>query len=288
MLPALRSLLQLPRGQQFDAVNALREQLGAGEPEEWNTTFGPGSLFEAWTASVVAQGAYAANRPLLPTRGRVVEVGGGDGRLWTEVGFEGELTLFDPVEGAHEQVRRAVPALVSRVEPVGLDIPSCDLLVCSMTLHHVAGRTAAERARWGMQGPGKVEILRAMGRAADRIVLNEASIHCELDLAPGDPVLRDNMMDSYIRRCGHALLDQIEANPDSPFVARWRHIIHRWCLDQVAMAEVSRAERDVYELDVPRWLECFEQAGLRVLSRKCTDDYGLFWQYVLTRDDGSR
>jgi len=281
MLEPIRALLDLPRGLQFDAANRLRDELGDGAPEEWNTTFGEGSLFEAWTQTVVAQGAYAANRPLLPRHGHVVEVGGGDGRLWTEVGFEGQLTLFDPVPGAHEQVRRAVPGLVSRIEPVALDIPRCEVLVCSMTLHHVAGRDARERSRWGLDGPGKIEILRAMGQAADRILLNEATIHCELDLAPGDPVLRDNMLDSYVRRCGRSLLDQIEANPNSPFVPRWRHILHRWCLDQIAMADVPRTERDVYELDVARWMECFEAAGLLVESRRPTDDYGLFWQYVL-------
>ena len=281
MLDAVRAILALPRQLQPDAVERLRLRLGSGAPEQWNTRFGPGSLFEAWTQTTVARGVYEANRPLLPRSGRVVEVGGGDGRLWSSVGFEGELVLFDPVPEVHEVVASQVPRLVSRVEPVALDIPRCELVVCSMTLHHVAGRSEEERLRHGLSGPGKIEILRAMAQSADRVILNEANVHCELDLAPGDPVLRDNLLDSYVRRCGHALLDQIEADPDSPFVARWRHVLHRWCLDQVSLAEVPRQERDVYELDVARWEECFEAAGLRRVTRRFTDDYGLFVQYVL-------
>lgn len=281
MLDAVRAILALPRQRQPSAVQQLTQRLGAGEAEEWNTRFGEGSLFEAWTQTTVARGAYEANRALLPRHGHVVEVGGGDGRLWSSGGFEGELTLFDPVPEVHEVVRTRVPRLRSRVEPVGVDIPACDLLVCSMTLHHVAGRDEQERRRHGFSGPGKVEILRAMGQAAGRVILNEANVHCELDLAPGDPVLRDNLLDSYVRRCGHALLDQIEAEPDSPFVPRWRHILHRWCLDQLALAELPRADRDVYELDVRRWEECFDAAGLTRVSRRFTDDYGLFVQYVL-------
>jgi len=287
MIHRLRRLLALPRGRQLDAVQELCEELGAGAREDWNTQFGAGSLFEAWTASNMVLGVYEANRRMLPSSGRVVEIGGGDGRLWRDAGFTGEVVLFDPAPEAHERVGDYV-SLVSRVEPVGTDIPPCDLVISSLTLHHVAGRSSAERARWGLSGPGKVEILRAMAQAAPRIVLNDADVHCELDLAPGDPVLADNLIDSYVRRCAHCLLDQLEAEPDSPYAARWRHIIHRWCLDQVALYKAPRTERDVYELDVRRWEECFDAAGLRVESRRCTDDYGLFYQYVLAPVAGSR
>ena len=57
-------------------------------------------------------------------------------------------------------------------------------------------------------------------------------------------------------------------------------IIQRWCLAQVAMADVPVAERDVYELDVPRWLELLDQVGLEVESRGFSDASLLFHRYV--------
>ena len=154
--------------------------------------------------------------------------------------------------------------------------PELDVIVTSLTLHHVAGRDADERAKVGMSGPGKLEVLRGFREALSPeglFVLNEANVYCDVGLAPGDDVLVENMLDSYVRRCAYALLDEIDDE-------RVEAIVHLWCLEQVRLSRVPIAERDVYELDVPRWLTLLGGAGFQVRSRRCTDPYGLFWQYV--------
>jgi hypothetical protein len=44
--------------------------------------------------------------------------------------------------------------------------------------------------------------------------------------------------------------------------------------------DVPVADRDVYELDVPRWLALLDRAGFDVGERGFTDDWGLFYRYV--------
>lgn len=293
ILADLREIVAMPRGRQPEALDRLRRALPPAESEAWNTRFGPGSLFEAWTASSLMRGLYAANaatlRPLLDARPswRVIEVGGGDGRLWRLLRPEdhGELVLVDPSPEAHAQVAATLPAgvrLVSHVAGVqDVDLPDADVIVCSLTLHHVAGADAAERAAHGLDGPGKREILAGFARALEArsglAIVNEADVYCDIGLAPGDPILRERLIDSYVRRCAVALLDDLEASPDP----RLQAIIQRWCLDQIAVADLPLAERDVYELDVPRWLALFERAGLGVEHRGFTDDHGLFCRYLL-------
>lgn len=267
--------------------------------EAWNTAFGSGSLFEAWTRTGVASRVYAANvatiRPLLDERPNwvAVEVGAGNGALWSQLLRDddvGTLVAVDPVGEALDELEANLPAGVTldrregRVEE-HLDLPAADVVVCALTLHHVAGRSAAERAAHGMSGPGKHEVLTAFQAAATKragwVLVNEADIHCEVDLPAGDPVLRERLIDSYVRRCGRALLDDLaDKSVDPDLRARWRHILRHWCLDQVAMARVPVAERDVYELDVGRWRTVLTEAGLEVVTSRCTDDYGLFYQHV--------
>jgi len=284
-------------------IDACRELLaGLPQPEvreAWNTAFGPGSLFEAWTSTTLATGVYAANvallRELMDARPdwRVIEVGAGNGALWRRLlkpEDQGEIVAIDPVPGALDELARHVPEdvrvdkRVARVEALGA-LPPADAVVCSLTLHHVAGRDAAERAAHGLTGPGKVEVLRAFGDAArarqGRVILCEADIHCEVDLPSGSHILRERLFDSYVRRSARAILDDLDQRQaDADLQARWRHILRHWSLEQVAMAERPVAERDVYELDVGRWLEVLDRAGLQVSSYRPTDAFGLFWQYV--------
>ncbi|MCB9741410.1 MAG: class I SAM-dependent methyltransferase [Alphaproteobacteria bacterium] len=295
----VRALLTLPRPAQIPAARALADRLATRTPdEEWNSSFGPGSLFEAWTSCHLTTGLYAANaaalRPVLAHPGfRVVEVGGGDGRLWATAapeGARGELVLIDPSAECHDRVAAALPAGIRlRSQVVGVEdasLRSADAIVCSLTLHHLAGRDAAERARHGLTGPGKLEVLRrfrdALAHRRGLLLLNEADVYCDLQLAPGDPLLADHLADSYLRRCGRALLEEIEAREAAgdPLVPRLEAILHRWCLDQLRMADVPRAARDVYELDVFRWLELLEAAGFEVVERGFTDAHGLFHRYV--------
>ena len=183
----------------------------------------------------------------------------------------------------------AVEFLCARVEDV-LDEPvwhDLDVVVCSLTLHHLAGADAAERLAHGLLGPGKLEVLRTVhdALAADGLFLvNEADIHCDVQIPPG-PLLAERLLDSYVRRCAGSLLHDIatRADADDDLRARWASITRHWCLEQLAYADVPLAERDVYELDVTRWLALFARAGLQVHDHAFTDASNLFHRYVLGR-----
>lgn len=298
---AVLSWMSVPRTQQREALEGLLRDLPApASDEEWNTRFGPQSLYDAWSRTTVARGVYQANRallrPLLDQRPgwRAVEIGGGNGRLWRDLlrpDDQGELVLVDPTESAHESVAAVLPPgvkLVSVRAPVQEStLPQADAVVCSLTLHHVAGLDTEHRAAHGLAGPGKLEVLQAI-RAAIRprsglALLNEADVYCEIDLPPGDPILADRIMDSYVRRTGLSLVDDLRAAQvdDWGLHQRWRAILWRWCLGQLEVVDKPLAERDVYELTVPRWLELLARAELRVEHHGFTDPYGLFCQYVL-------
>ena len=301
---AVIALAAAPRGTQLERARELAETWPALVSEEaWNTRFDPGSVFEAWTSTEVVSGVYRANAEALDALQpgwRVIEVGGGDGRLWRHVQARrvlppGQLVVVDPLAEVHDQVRSALPAHVEVVHEVAMvqdvlaSLPEADAIVCSLTLHHVAGRSAAERARHGLAGPGKGEVLTAFREAlAPRrgmCLVNEADVYCDVGLAPGDPVLVEHMLDGYVRRCGLSLAHQIRRTPaptdTTGLRARWAAILHRWCLGQLAHADAPLAERDVYELDVARWRHVFDAAGFEVVHEGFTDEYRLFCRYHL-------
>jgi hypothetical protein len=64
----------------------------------------------------------------------------------------------------------------------------------------------------------------------------------------------------------------------------WEAVVRYWCIEQVAQASAPTALRDIYELDVARWLELLQRAGMTVLSHQYTDYWYLFHQYVYTAD----
>ena len=298
-IPAVHALLGLPRGEQLDALTRLQTELGPpASREAWNTSFGPDSLFDAWTRAPITRALYSANASLVSKTlaGRndwhVVEVGGGDGRLWKNLLAEdarGTLWVVDPHEEPHRQVRAVVPPSVSvsscQCFVQDADLPEADVLICSLTLHHVAGHDTVHRRSVGLTGPGKLEVLHAFRDAlAARngvLILNEADVHCDIGLAPGDPILADRLFDSYVRRCAASLLHAIEHEgaPDE-LRARWWTILRRWCLDQLGAADVPFERRDVYELDVPRWMALLDAAGFEVVDRGFTDRWSLFHRYV--------
>lgn len=296
----LVELLKLPRGKQSAYLKTALEALPEPEAkEEWNTRFGPGSLFEAWTASSVASAIYESNARVLRDHlkdrkdWRILEIGGGDGRLWSRVfddDSKGELHVIDPAPEVHEQMIRVTPEGVSLHSQVALaqdaSFLDVDLVVCSLTLHHVPGADQEECVEHGVSGPGKLFILKKMKESISArkglAVLNEADIYCDIGLAPSDEILIDRLLDSYVRRCGLCLLHDIEGSSGSADMKdRWRAITRHWCLEQVAMGHMSLEDRDVYELDVPRWLGLIKRAGFEVESHQFTDDYGLFHQYLL-------
>lgn len=293
----IRELLARPADQQVAAAFALLEALPGDPGEPWNSRFGPGSRFDAWNETSVARAARAALaaelRPWLDARPgwTAIEVGGGDGRLWRELlrpDDRGTLVVVDRLPEAVERVAAAVPAGVrveGRVGPVEeVALPAADAVVCALTLHHVAGADAADRARHGLSGPGKREVLEAFGRSlagrGGAGWLLEADIDCEIDLPTGDPALADHLFDSYVRRCARSICDDLERPGVDPDLARrWRDLVHHWFLGQVRQARVPLADRDVYELTVDRWLALLTRSGLRVEAHRFTDDLPLFHLY---------
>lgn len=299
---SLNALLALPRSEQPAAVEALCCALPAAEEEPWNTAFGPTSLYHAFTRCSVAQTLHAANRAVLRPRldarpgFRVIEVGGGNGALWEgllRTDDHGEIVVVDPHPDGADGVRRVAPPGV-RVRHIqapveDADLPDADGVVCSLVLHHIAGADRAQRAGVGLAGNGKLEALqhlRAAIAARDGwMVLNEADIYCDLGLAPGDALLIDRLLDSYVRRCAVAIVKDLRTrtDADAALKARWLQILRDWSLAQVHLAgNASYAARDVYELDVVSWLALLDRAGLAVESRRFTDRWMLFHQYVLT------
>lgn len=309
-IATLRALVTLPRAAQRSALDAFRATLhDPPTPEAWNTAFGPGSLYAAWAKTPWMQSLYRANRDavrsaLARAEARTggaswtaLEIGGGDGSLWAQTLTPDDVgTLYvvdphpDPAARVAEVVARVTPnvrvvPIVGRLEEVSL--PRADVAVASLVLHHIAGRDAAARAAVGLHGPGKFEALVALRGAlapqGGRLVVNEADVHCDIELAAGDPLLADRLIDSYVRRCAMLLVDAIERAPaDDDVRDRWWTILRRWCLDQVDQADVLIEDRDVYELDTPRWEALLHDAGWRVLRRQFTDEAGLFAQLVAT------
>jgi SAM-dependent methyltransferase len=297
----LEEVLSLPRAEQFEELRRLRASLPEPGGEDWNTEFGSGSLYEAWSQFSTMLDLYQANTHWIRRRlkeaeepWRIIEIGGGNGALWDHAlqdDDEGELVLVDPVPETHDVVASRLPPGVSLTRSVGLlqevtPLPDADLVVCSLTLHHVPGRDTVDLAAHGLTGTGKLEALQAMGDAlrprAGIGILNEADIYCDIELEPGSEVLANNLLDSYVRRNARALLREIEERDDAEddLKQRWLTIVCRWCLDQMDMVDKPLAERDVYELDVVHWLELLDQAGLEVMAHEFTDRVLLFHQYV--------
>lgn len=294
---AIDAMLRLPRGEQAEAATALSIEWDS-DNEEWNTAFGPDSLFDAWTRCTLLKNLYRSNADFIVSKLREgwtgIEIGGGNGALWQTLSQrgslpEGTLWVVDPAEEVHQQVRQVLPAQVRvralphPVQTILDRLPEADVVVCSLTLHHVAGVDATQRELFGLEGPGKLEVLQAIRRVLEpdgRLILNEADVHCEIDLKPGDPILLERMLDSYVRRCASALVRDIRQCDDAGLRDRWAAVVRRWCVDQLRLASVPLTQRDVYELDVPRWLEVLERAGFHVIHRGFTDDVQLFHQYI--------
>ena len=112
----LNDLVLLPRAQQYSALRQLRKNFTESHDEQWNTAFGPTSLYEAWTQLPLMQGLYQRNRAVIheTLQGRsdwhIVEIGGGNGALWQgllDTQQAGTLTLIDPHAEAHDAVAAA-------------------------------------------------------------------------------------------------------------------------------------------------------------------------------------
>ena len=294
----LDELTLLPRARQLEAVQELQKTFERSDYEQWNTAFGPESLYDAWTQLPFMQQLYECNRAVIQEtlQGRsgwhVVEIGGGNGVLWEglfNTQQAGTLTLVDPHTEAHTAVAQRLPSHVSFQSIVDtaeqVAIPDADVIVSSLTLHHVAGLDVAQRRAFGLDGDGKSEILRrclsALRRRQGVGILNEADCYNEIDLAPSDPVLVDRFIDAYVRRCARAIAHAMgDSEIDSTQRQAWTLILKHWCLDQTQNAFVSREQRDVYELDAAHWLGLFAEIGAEGVTHRYTDDWNLFQQYL--------
>jgi 2-polyprenyl-3-methyl-5-hydroxy-6-metoxy-1,4-benzoquinol methylase len=296
LVAALDALVALPRELQVDEVRRLYDKMPASPAEAWNVDFSAGSLYAAFAESEVAQGVYAAHRkalaPVVAIPGFViVDVGGGTGRMWEGLcpaGACGEVVVIDPHARGADGVRARVPGGVEvrhLQRPVqDVAAPEADAVVASLVLHHIAGRTQAERERHGLAGPGKIEVLQNFGesvrRRAGLVIVAEADVHCEVDLPPGDPVLRERLIDSYVRRFARSIAaDAVAASGDRSLQERLVAIVRGWSLGQIAVADAPIEQRDVYELAVEGWLASFAAAGLVAVERRFTDRWRLFHHY---------
>lgn len=288
----------LPRAYQFDALQELRRTYERSDYEQWNSAFGSESLYDAWAQLPFMQRLYESNRSIIRQalearpRWHVVEIGGGNGAVWEKMftgHLPGTLTLIDPHEEAHSAVAKRLPdhvtfrSIVDTAERA--EIPDADVIVSSLTLHHVAGVDAAQRRAFGLDGDGKSEVLQrclsAIRRRQGIGILNEADCYNEIDLAPDDPVLVDRFIDAYVRRCARAIADALDGSEgESAPRQAWDVILKHWCLDQTQLAFVSRAQRDVYELDAAHWLELLARVGAHDVTHRYTDEWNLFQQYV--------
>ncbi len=291
--PAIEEALLGPRAGHHRAVLDLARRIDFGQdPEEWNSAFGPDSSFHTWTETTLMGRLYELTRstlaPALARPGwRGLEVGGGNGAFWRDQELPpGELWVVDPWAEVGVRLQETVPAHVKLHFVEGLvqdvDLPQVDFVLASLVLHHIAGADEAERALHGLPGPGKLEVVRDLAQAAGPgglVVINEADIHCDLELPSDDPLLEDRLVDSYVRRCARALVRDIEEGRGDPH--RLAEIVKHWCLEEVALSSRPVTERDVYELDVARWLKIFDRAGLEVVRRGFATEWMLFHHYVL-------
>jgi len=297
----LGEIAELPSAQQLPTLRRLRRNYPICTDEEWNTAFNPDSLYTAWTSTHLMRDLYRHNRdvvrPILAKleEWHIVEVGGGNGALWRDFfrrHQRGRLTLIDPDPGAHQAVASALPESIefeSVIAPVEeARVPTADLVICSLTLHHLGGRDTAERQAHQLTGPGKCEVLRdfveAVRARRGLCILNEADVYAEIDLPPGNPALINNLIGSYIHRAAMALATEVESSERNPDLRRkLETILLHWLVDQPERAgSASLDKRDVYELDVPNWLELLARAGAHVHQCRCTDEWGLFHQYVFS------
>ena len=97
-------------------------------------------------------------------------------------------------------------SIKSRVEELDGPLPECDALICNLVLHHVPGRDLAECEEHGLtdRAGAKLEVLRAFRAALDgrngRLFFTDSDKFTEIALAPGDPVLAEQMVDAC-KRC---------------------------------------------------------------------------------------
>lgn len=114
-------------------------------------------------------------------------------------------------------------------------------------------------------------------------ILIEADTYHDLALPPGDPLLVERFMESYFRRgatiVAHALA---HAKADATLRQRWEALLRHWFLDQIEKAFVPLAERDVYELDAPRWRQLLRDVGAEVRLSDYVDEWHIMVQCLFT------
>ena len=297
---ALDQIVTLPYALQQEALKKFRKKFKLKVSEQWNTTFGKDSLYQAWTFIEPMIQLYNANREVIRDfiknlkEWTIVEIGGGNGTLWQNFfsgHSKGEFILIDPVKDSHDTVIKHFPDTVSFtsiIQPVEqVIIPHADVIVCSLMLHHIPGFNTDHNKCLGINSVGKSEIIKRFLqsiRCRNGIcIINESDIYTDIDLAPHDPVLIHRLIDSYIKRAGKSVAMKID-DPAVPITVRKKLelVMIHWLIDQVEIAGQSPlSKRDIYELDTIHWLELFQRVGANIINHGFTDKWHLFHQYII-------
>jgi hypothetical protein len=296
----LDQVLSLPIAWQREALKKIRKEINTTIDEQWNTDFGKNSLYQAWSEIDPMRGLYNTNRKIIrdfladKKKWIIIEIGGGNGALWKDFfqdNSEGTFILIDPVKNSHNAVSSELPGRItfrSIIEPVeNVSLPAADIIVCSLMLHHIPGFDMAHNKRFGINSPGKYDILcRFLQSIRIRngiCIINESDIYTDIDLPPDDPVLIHRLIDSYIKRAGKSVAKKID-DPDisGSVKKRLELILIHWLIDQVEIAGAAPVQaRDVYELDTIEWLKLLALSGAKIINHKFTDDWHLFHQYII-------
>jgi len=297
----LNKVIALPQRHQRDALRILGRSFSPNISEEWNTQFNQDSLYEAWSQILPMRNLYEVNRNIINKKLEeisdftIVEIGGGNGALWRNLlnkNSKGNFILIDPVEDSHNSVAQNIPdsvnftSIKSRIQDLE-NIPSADIIVCSLVLHHIPGADKAENLKYGIESQGKADIisrlLEGIRKKDGILILNESDVYTDIKMPAKSHFLFHRLIDSYVRRCAKSISFMMEFEEISDdLYKKLEHIIIKWCINQVEIAcNASLTERDVYELDMIHWLELFENVGANVISHKISDEWHLFHQYIL-------
>lgn len=147
---------------------------------------------------------------------------------------------------------------------------SVDIIVCSLALHHIPGYSRDHCHAHGLTyvQRSKSEVLAALGACLKPTsndssnntglqafgILNEADMYSDITLPPNDETLRYHIATSYWHRAGLSILHDVQKSISSDGAAgedlqeRWAAMLRLWFVDEIDMASLSLAERDVYEL----------------------------------------
>jgi hypothetical protein len=297
----LNKIITLPQRHQRDAIRVLSRNFKQIINENWNTLFGPESLYEAWSNILPMRNLYEVNRNVISKiisekqNFTILEIGGGTGALWKNFftsKHNGNYILIDPVEDSHIAVSKVIPenipffSLKKGIQQIET-LPNADIIICSLMLHHIPGIEYHENIKYGIESLGKGDILKKMLQSIKEndgiIILNESDVYTDIKLPPKSHLLYHRLIDSYVRRAAKSIAFMMETEDiQDELYLKLEQIILSWSLDQIEIVgNADLDKRDVYELDTIHWQELFDKIGAEIVNHKVTDEWHLFHQYIL-------